>query len=84
MGSCLVTDRIRRMGEGNVFTRVCPSMIMSVHTPTRTSSTAVGMLLAFTQEDFLVYICNVWEVHTILSMDGVVSVHDNSLHSEIF
>ena len=41
------------MGEGNVFTRVCPSIILSVHTPTRTGYTAVGMRLAFTQEDYL-------------------------------
>ena len=27
----LITARIRRMGEGNVLTRVCPSMILSVH-----------------------------------------------------
>ena len=45
------------MGEGNVFTRVCPSIHPSVcvHTPTRTGYTAVGMSLAFTQEDFLVF-----------------------------
>ena len=27
----LITARIRRMGEGNVLKRVCPSMILSVH-----------------------------------------------------
>ena len=27
----IITARIRRMGEGNVLTRVCPSMILSVH-----------------------------------------------------
>ena len=32
-------------------------MILSIHTPTRTADTAVGMPLAFTQEDFLVSCC---------------------------
>ena len=35
---------------------VHPSIRLSVHTPTRTGYTAVGMPLAFTQEDFLVAI----------------------------
>ena len=35
-------------------TRVCPSIRLSVHTPTRTGYTVVGMPLAFTQKDFLV------------------------------
>ena len=33
---------------------VHPSIILSVHTPIRTSYMAVGMPLAFTEEDFLV------------------------------
>ena len=48
----LFTDGIRRMGKGNVFTPVCPSVCP--HPPPRTCYTAVGMPLAFTQEDFLV------------------------------
>ena len=28
---CIFTDRIRRMGEGNVFTCVCPSIHPSIH-----------------------------------------------------
>ena len=40
-----------RMGEGNVFTRVC----VSVHTPAGQATYAAGgMPLAVSQEDFLV------------------------------
>ena len=43
------------MGEGNVFTRVCPPIRLSVHTPTWTEHMAVGMPLAFTHYYLLFY-----------------------------
>ena len=63
------TDRLRSMREGYVLTRVCPSIHPSVcpHLGGWGGGyTAVGMPLAFTQEDFLVL-----KWHSLNSLNSV-------------
>ena len=63
LASYIFTARIRRMGEGNVFTRFC----VSVHTPGgQATSAAGGMPLAVSQEDFLVFKCKCTCANTYL------------------